>query len=429
MTAPLDLSDITLPRQGTTTVRAVLNAYLREAVRTWATLPPGFLTPATRTSYAQSVQWANELLRRDPRPLVAALRSPTVGALLWPLSREAHEEGDRGAFDRWTWEATLLVAFELALSGALPPAGLRFVAAGRPWPALRHVGANLVVRPAPSVRELVVRAGRVTFVTAEGTTDLDPRAPGDGPWTITRPYHRIVDGVVLALEDNNPLSHFEAHPDKQGNALDLGGKSIDDWLAALRGSFALVDEYLPVLGEEMRLVLRLIVPVGWHEQKHLSASYKEAIGTVYMTLHPNPMTMVEALIHEFQHNKLNTALHLDPLLHNAFSPLYSSPVRPDPRPLHGVVLAVHAFQPVAKLYEVMAAQRHPWSEHAAWSKRFRDIIRMDRAGAGTVLENAQATPVGEGLFREMRALDEHLGAYEAAHWSEAAQGPAQALPE
>ena len=41
------------------------------------------------------------------------------------------------------------------------------------------------------------------------------------------------------------------------------------------------------------------VPVGWDEQRHLSASYQEAIGTVYLSLHPNPLTLAEALIHEF----------------------------------------------------------------------------------------------------------------------------------
>mgnify|MGYP000048771696 CR=1 FL=1 len=33
------------------------------------------------------------------------------------------------------------------------------------------------------------------------------------------------------------------------------------------------------------------------------------------------MTMTEALVHEFQHNKLNAALDLDPFLENAFDEL------------------------------------------------------------------------------------------------------------
>src|SRR6185503_20664745 len=97
----------------------------------------------------------------------------------------------------------------------------------------------------------------------------------------------------------------------------------------------------------------------------LSASYQEAIGTIYMTLHPSLMTMTEALIHEFSHNKINALFEIDDVLENAWSPLYASPVRPDPRPLHGVLLAVHAFLPVARLYEALIQAREPAAQHAA----------------------------------------------------------------
>jgi HEXXH motif-containing protein len=104
-------------------------------------------------------------------------------------------------------------------------------------------------------------------------------------------------------------------------------------------------------------------------------------------------------------------------------------VRPDPRPLHGVVLAVHAFQPVAKLYESMTLGAHPFSSNPSFQKRFRDIIRMNRAGARTVLTNAQATPTGSGLLTEMASLDAELHAYEAAHWTEAPVVEPPPLPE
>ena len=39
---------------------------------------------------------------------------------------------------------------------------------------------------------------------------------------------------------------------------------------------------------------RQVVPVGFFPDRHLSASYREAIGTLYLSLHPSPMTMVEA---------------------------------------------------------------------------------------------------------------------------------------
>lgn len=422
-----NLSDITLPCENTDTVKKVLNAYLRNRLTALHSVPVAWLQPTTRQLFTRVMNVASELLKTNPRAVMTAIRQPTVGAVLNTLLHQAKADGDHVSLDRWTRELCLLLLFEWAAAGALPESGV--AVEQRSWPALRQVSLNLLVKPDASVKKLVFLPHRVAFQTPTDLSTLNLREPGDGPWRVKRPYHRIVDGVFLALSDNNPLSHFEAHPDKEGNTLDLGGRPLDEWLRSLRRAFEIVDEFLPLIGEEMRLVLKLIVPVGWHEQKHLSASYQEAIGTIYMTLHPNEMTMTEALIHEFQHNKLNAALHLGPLLENAFWPLYASPVRPDPRPLHGVVLAVHAFQPVAMLYEQMTRKGHPHSEHPAWRQRFRDIIRMDRAGAETVLANGKSTPAGESFLEEMRRIDAHLNAYEAEHWSEEATTPLQALPE
>ena len=147
--------------------------------------------------------------------------------------------------------------------------------------------------------------------------------------------------------------------------------------------------------------------MGYDEQKHLSASYQESIGTIYLTLHPSLMTMTEAVIHEFSHNKINALFELDELLENAYWPLYTSPVRPDPRPLHGIILAVHAFQPVARLYEAMISVGYPWSAKLDFLRRFEQVKRVNREGAAVVLEHARPILIGRGLFDEMRRWDAH----------------------
>lgn len=236
--------------------------------------------------------------------------------------------------------------------------------------------------------------------------------PADASLPIAPPRrtHAIDDDLVLALDDDNPLAMEEAHPEKFGNAIDLGGRSIDEWIASLRSSLATIETHLSDLRGEMRLFVQQIVPVGFDAEKHLSASYREAIGSVYLTLHPNAMTMTEALIHEFSHNKINALFEIDDVLENAFEPLFASPVRPDPRPLHGVLLAVHAFLPVARLYETMIEAKDPASESPAFSRRFREIVAMNEEGAQTILQNARPTEVGRGLLDELARWRAHYAA-------------------
>ena len=217
----------------------------------------------------------------------------------------------------------------------------------------------------------------------------------------------ITDTLMLALVDNNPLAMSEAHPDKSGNALDLGGRPASEWTDTLAQGLDLIGEHMPDLRGEIDLYLHQIVPVGYDEHAHLSASYQEVIGTVYMTLHPQLMTMVEATIHEFQHNKLHAQLELDPLLENAFWPLYSSPVRPDPRPLQGVLLAVHAFLPVARLYQRMRAAGHPGTRGPDFERRYAQIVAGNHEGATVLLEHAAPTQIGGALLDEIRRWDQH----------------------
>jgi HEXXH motif-containing protein len=209
----------------------------------------------------------------------------------------------------------------------------------------------------------------------------------------------------FATVDHNPIAAFEAHPDKAGNHIDLGGRPADEWVAILEESFALIERFLPGECAEMGTMLHQIIPVGYDRERHLSASYREAVGTVYMTLHPSVMIMTEALIHEFQHNKLNVSAYNADYLRNAFHPLYKSPVRPDPRPLWGIVLAVHAFLPVAELYRRMRDAGHEWAQRPDFERRMAELDLKNHEGMDMLRAHAQFTPAGHALFGELEALE------------------------
>jgi len=386
--------DLTLPEPGSTTARAVLSAAMRRLARDLrmvsARAPHG-----ARAEAAELARIVIATARENPGALMSALRRPTVSALIRCVRNDAIP-------GRESILVALLaqLAFELALAGALrAPVRLRRVPE-----RLLSMPKRLAVSLPPNTTAVLVENGRLTIEQA-GAEAVKIRLAAPDEAQIERPYHAIVGAIVLALADNNPLAMDEAHPGKSGNAIDLGGHDVAEWTSALGAAFGLIERYLPELRAEMDLYIQQIVPVGWDAEKHLSASYQEAIGTIYMSLHPDEMTLAEALIHEFSHNKLNALFEVDEVLENAWSPLCTSPVRPDPRPLHGVLLAVHAFLPVARLYEKMLMAKDPRAQSEAFLRRFAAIRDINREGAEIVLGNGKATTMGAGLLEEIQRWD------------------------
>lgn len=399
--------DLTLPKPRSGTSRDLLNRYIAAILRDFLTLPAAKLPRPQALELARTQEIVAELAISQAGAIVSLVRRPTFSVLVRCLSVELSRQTGPGA-EQLAAELVETTLLELSLMGALAET----VALDRPLERLcsqLHDFALDFEVPAISAKfssreiELCFSNGE-TFILRAGE---EPK--GSPAVRVERPFPRILASASLALRDNNPLSHFEAHPDKDGNAINLGNRSIEDWALPLRKSFELIERHLPDIAEEMKLILHQVVPVGFDRERHLSASYAEAIGTVYMSLHPNLLTMTEALIHEFQHNKLNALLYFDPIIENLESELYASPVRPDPRPLRGVLLAVHAFLPVARLYEKMIEARDPLATSDA-ERRYRDIVRINREGCEVLLPNARPTPIGRSVLAEIAALHEHFGA-------------------
>ncbi|MBN8617081.1 MAG: hypothetical protein J0L92_41260, partial [Deltaproteobacteria bacterium] len=319
----------------------------------------------------------SSLSRSTPGIVWSALRRPSVYVHL----RLAADGG--GAAHLATGLAAL--AAELAATGGLD--------------------APLVLRAPPP--QLIVRSRRQRFV-------LDPSPLQIGTDGTLRQHDQVVTAepasvpvsgaIDLALVDDNPLSSLEAHPDKSGSQLDLGEATPEQWVASLRDALDRIATHLPLLRSELDLVLSCLVPVGTDPERHLSASYREALGLVYLSLHPDPLTMTEAVVHEAQHNKLNAALTIDPLLENPPDERHPSPVRPDPRPLLGVLLAVHAFVPVAALYRAMRLAGDPIVDGPRVHPRLTRILEGNEEGLTLLERHARPTALGSTLLEELRAI-------------------------
>ena len=367
--------DLTLPRSASTAARGAFSFALRERTKTLLSLR---LAELPEGSALRSVIAAT--MRAQPAAVFSAMRRTSVH-----VHFEAARFAEAHARAAHLRQGVASLLAELSFSGALET------------PVTIEAPARVVLR---SARRTLALGGPTRFSKGEVQchgADALTSAP------IT--HHEIEGDLCLAEFDDNPLAMHEAHPNKEGNALDLGGHPRDAWIASLRDCLGRIATYLPEIRSELTLGLQQVVPVGYDEHRHLSASYREALGTIYLTLHPDPMTMTEALIHEFQHNKLNAALDLDPFLLNAFTETVVSPVRPDPRPLHGVVLAVHAFQPVAELYRRMIASADPLSARPRFHERLAQIHKGNHEGLTTILAHARPTAAGRLLLDEMQDID------------------------
>ncbi len=396
----LGFVDLTVPAEGSQTVRQLLSKYLARQYRDFMKLR---IAGGGEAQALTTLQRHCRALATDaPGALFAAVQRSAVGGLIQFLSAGAITS-PRGA--EWTRQLAGLLYAELALAGTPPPPVLL-----APAPTRLIVGsAGTSVRFPADTSMVRLHADGITIVGSGGATIVSWDEVRAGNTAVVERSHVPLHGRCrLALADDSPLARFETHPDKAGSGLDLGGKTADEWTAALGEALGVVRAGVPAIADEIDLLIEQLVPVGYDPERHLSASYAELVGTIYLSLHPDVLTLAEALIHEHSHNKINMLWTLAPVLENGFSPLYSSPYRPDPRPLHGVLLGVHAFLPVERMYEQLEAAGHPILRGSGVERR-RKMVRERNASACEMLRlHARATPAGQGVLDELTRWDEHF---------------------
>ncbi len=377
---------LVLPRPGETTLRTLRRKVRLLAVRTLVTARvPG---PVSRP-LARFQDWLTEALQARPGAVLEAVGSPDVLPQVLCLAAGLTDPAARIAEGVPNLLAALPERPPQALLWDHPVSRLAVPALGRAWTF------------EPPLRGLVVDPLGIEVRHSDDRLERLPLAGG------LSPYHPLADGLALATLDTHPLSDHEDHPDKSGNALDLGGRSVQDWTAALREALALIALALPHWAAERPVTLTRLLPVGFEPERHLSASYREAPGLAWLTLHPDPVTLAEAIVHEAQHSKLNLVSWLDPVLVNGQTTWTESPVRPDLRPLMGVLLAAHAFVPVAMLHHRLAALGHPLSQTPHFARRRAQVLESNARGLSVIQEQGEPTALGARVVRDLAAL--HAG--------------------
>lgn len=363
------------------------------------------LQPADGPPIASLQRWLTNALQTRPDDVVGAAGSPHVLPFLLSI---------RSGF----------LPFADAVRAAVPSLLAELAARAGPlqveeplvWtaPVERLVARGALFSFTPAARAMVVSGGETSLELADGSVArLDERTPRGAAGI------PLAAGPELALLDVNPLVTVEGHPEKSGSALSLGDASPEEWKCAIDEACALLAATIPAWHEEFRAVVQRIVPVGSDPETHFSASYREAPGTLYISLHPDPLTMAEAIVHETQHTKLNLLSWIDPVLRNGQTFWTRSPVRPDVRPLAGVLLAAHAFVPVSVMHLRLANAVHPLTRDARFEQRRRDVLLRNATAVAVVRRYGDLTPAGERVVSALEETLRQLGAPAAAELPEA----------
>jgi HEXXH motif-containing protein len=370
------------------------------------------LPVALHPVHERSATLVRQALVHSRRQMLNCFASSAVGTPLQCIGLRQTLEGFGARIDQAAAEMIPHLLFEMALRQLIPDGQSVLWEHSAPRLTSVAIGGGLVAPTGTtglrfSASHVSAIANGVELARLPVDRDGLQRALGaDGQgFRFERQFRRVGKVAHLATVDHNPIAAFEAHPDKAGNHIDLGNRPTDEWVCILDDCFALIERFMPGELGEMGIMLHEVIPVGYDEVRHLSASYREAIGTIYLTFHPSVMIMTEAVIHEFQHNKLNVSTYSTDYLTNAFHPLYKSPVRPDPRPLWGILLAVHAFLPIAELYRRMRDGGHPLASAPDFERRMSEIDLKNHEGMDMLRAHAQLTPAGRAIFDELETLE------------------------
>ena len=406
----MPLGRLALPEEGDKTLHKVVKKVRLTAVRIFLGFPTDNLSSTLRMNVLAARKSVLPALRKRPDQVLDAIGSPDVLPGLLTLGS--------GFGNPEEIFAEVLPSLMVDLSHRRKFGVLEepiIFEHGFEW--IKDSRGRRAVQFEPPAKALLADASGLSVALSEPQgkkVDFPdaPRSPdaveGLQPSKAFYPLKKGLPRLCLSLLDSNPLSMVEAHPDKDGNSVDLGDHPIEEWCDSLGKALDLVAETVPTWYRELGVALERIVPVGYLPEAHLSASYREAPGTVYMTLHPNIVTLAEALIHETQHGKINAYSWVDPILINAHTTWTESAVRPDLRPLWGVLLAVHAFVPVAAMHYQMAEDNHPLASGDWFERRRAQVLKGNANGIKTLKEKSEPTEVGVEILEALYDLDAFL---------------------
>lgn len=173
-------------------------------------------------------------------------------------------------------------------------------------------------------------------------------------------------GIVRTSEDDGPVSP-DVWSDSVGGSITDGWAgappaSEDEWqqlrdgLRVLLGARHVIQDQLPAVWAWLAPVVPVVVPLRPDHGRFRSGSDPAVPGLVRVDCQQS-LQVLEGLVHEAAHEYLFRCEVPEPLADPHDEARYASPLRPDPRPLRGILMAYHALAYICALYVELAERR------------------------------------------------------------------------
>jgi HEXXH motif-containing protein len=199
-----------------------------------------------------------------------------------------------------------------------------------------------------------------------------------------------------------PSSWAEAPPLNEAEEAALRGEVVRFLRATSYLQNALPDCYA-----WLNAITKIAVPLRAPGEGFSSCSFQDIAGLVELDLKSEVM-ILESLVHESAHLYLYVAEADEPLTDPDDDARFPSPLRPDPRPLRGVLMALHALAFVSVMYAQLAEQSPATAllqESLAWSLRSaRDAEDV------LVQQRRRLTDAGRRFLRDTQQVLAHAAA-------------------
>jgi HEXXH motif-containing protein len=271
----------------------------------------------------------------------------------------------------------------------------------RSW-VVPHLRAAVVIPPStPCVA--TSDGERTTITWSDGnraTIPVDDRA---------RPIPRTVTlatlGRFVVLNGSDLVG--ELGPEVSGlDPLDPGAPGLAGALANASSGVELLRRVWPAAAAAAERHVRQIVllrPRGFER----SDSPASLPGMVALTS-SEPWRVGDLLCHEAAHVRFGAVLRSGPLFVGPDPPIHRSPWRPDPRPLLGLILGVHAFVDVCEWWR-RAASAAPDVEELARTIRANHLAKVRSAWATIGAADPEVTPLGRAVLDSLADAVDALG--------------------